>query len=100
MKRLFNFLIFLSLFSTVANSQSSRSNNPWSLQKINEANILAFLIHAENIEVQSPDTALSLYKKILEILPYSKSGIYYCHYKAKILNRIAFIYTMYKADYD
>jgi signal transduction histidine kinase len=100
MKRLFNFLIFLSLFSTVANSQSSRSNNPWSLQKINETNIPAFLIHAENIEVQSPDTALSIYKKILEVLPYSKSGIDYCRNKAKVLNSIAYIYIMYKADYD
>lgn len=100
MKRLFAFLIFFSLFSTIVHSQSSRSNNPWSLQKINESSIPAFLIHAENIEVQSPDTALSIYRKILEVLPYSKSGINYVLYKAKVSNSIANIDIMDKADYD
>lgn len=100
MKRLFTFLIFLNLYSTVVISQNSPTNNHRPFQKINAATIPTYLFLAEKFETQYPDTAISIYRKILEVLSGSKSGINYYRYKAKVLNSIARIYITYKADYD
>lgn len=100
MNRLFALLMFLSLYSTTVISQNSQIDSQWSFQKFNESNIPVYLRLAENYEIQYPDTAISIYSKILEVLPGSKSGINHSRYKAKVLYSMAHIYIIYKADYD